>query len=90
MRVYIINGRATRNKLDDRSQRGYFVGYAATTGAIIYWKPYQHFFIHRAHHIWFDEYNYRLSKEYKHTTGSLLLRKYPEGHIHDSDPFSAR
>ena len=50
----IINGRATRNKLDDRSHRGYFMEYAATTGVILYWKPDQPFIIHRAHHVWFD------------------------------------
>ena len=85
MRVYIINGRATRKKLDDRSHRGYFMGYAATTGVIIYCKPYQLFTIHRAHHVWFDEYNSRLSIADKHPTGSLLIRQYPEVHIHDSD-----
>ena len=73
VRVYIINVRATRNNIDDRSHRGYFMGYAATTGVIIYWKPYQPFIIHRAHHVWFDEYNSRLSVEDNHTTGSLLL-----------------
>ena len=85
MRVYIINGSATRKKLDDRSHRGYFMGYSATTGVIIYWKPDQTFLIHRSHHVCFDEYNSRLSIEDKHTPGYLLLRKYPEGHIHDSD-----
>ena len=60
MRVYIINGSATRKKIDDRSHRGYFMGYAATTGVIIYWKSDQHFLIYRDHHVWFDEYNYRL------------------------------
>ena len=35
MRVYTINGRATRNNFDDRSHRGYFMGYAATTGVIL-------------------------------------------------------
>ena len=60
-RVYIINGRATRKKLDDRSHRGYFMGYAATTGVILYWKPDQPIIIHRSHNVWFDEYNYRLS-----------------------------
>ena len=29
--------------------------------------------IHVAHHVWFDEYNSRLSIQYKHTPGSLLL-----------------
>ena len=56
VRVYIINERATRKKIDDRSHQGYFMGYAATTGVIIYWKPDQPFVIHRAHHVWFDEY----------------------------------
>ena len=61
------------------------MGYAATTGVILYWKPYQPFIIHRAHHVWFDEYNSCLSIEDKHTPGSLLLRQDPEGHIHNSD-----
>ena len=51
VRVYIINGSAIRKKLDDRSHRGYFMGYAATTGFILYWKPDQPFIIHRAHHV---------------------------------------
>ena len=75
VRVYIINGRAKRKKLDNKSHRGCFMVYAATTGVILYWKPDQTFIIHRAHHVWFDEYNSRLSIEDKHTTGSLLLRK---------------
>ena len=33
----------------------------------------------------FDEYNSRLSIEDKHTPDYLLLCKYPEGHIHESD-----
>ena len=61
------------------------MGYAATTGVILYWKPDQSFIIHRAHHVWFDEYNSRLSIEDKHTPGSLLLRKYPESYIHHSE-----
>ena len=61
VRVYIINGRATRNKLDDRSHRGYFMVCAATTGVILYWKPDKPSIIHRAHHVWFDEHNSRLS-----------------------------
>ena len=85
MRVYIINGRDTRKKIDDRLHHGYFIGYAGTTGVIIYCKPDQTFIIHRADHVWSDEYNYRLYIEYKHTPGFLLLRKDPEGHIHDSD-----
>ena len=43
MRVYIINGRVTRKKLDDISQRGYFMGYATATGFIVYYKPDQPF-----------------------------------------------
>ena len=35
--------------------------YAANTGVIIYWNPDQNFDIHKYHHVWFDEYNYRLS-----------------------------
>ena len=59
--------------------------YAATTGVILYWKPDQPFIILRAHQVWFDEYNYRLSIEDKHTPVSLLLWQYPEGRIHYSD-----
>ena len=36
VRVYIISGRATGKKLDDRSHWGYFMGYTATTGVILY------------------------------------------------------
>ena len=61
------------------------MGCADTTGVIIFWKPYQPFIIHRPHHVWFDEYSSRLSIEYKHTAGYLLLRQDPEGHIHYSD-----
>ena len=85
MRVYITNGHATIKKLDDRLHLGYFMGYAATTGGILYWKPYQPFVIRRAHHVWFDEYNYVLFIKDRHTPGSLLLWKDPEGFIHDSD-----
>ena len=41
------------------------MGYIATTGVILYWKPDQPFIIHRAHNVWFDEYNSRLSIEDK-------------------------
>ena len=61
------------------------MGYAATTGVILYWKPDQPFIIHRYHHDWFDEYNSWLSIEDKHTPGSLFLRQDPEGHIHNSE-----
>ena len=61
------------------------MGYAATTGVILYLKPDQSFIIHRSHHVWFDEYNSRLSIEYKHHPGSLLLQQDNESHIHDSD-----
>ena len=60
VRFYIINGRTTRKKLYDRSHWGYFMGYAATTGVILYWKTDQPFIIRRAYHVWFEEYNYRL------------------------------
>ena len=59
--------------------------YSAIIGVILYWKPYQTFFIHRAHHVWFNEYNYLLSIEYKHNPGYLLLQQYPESNIHNSD-----
>ena len=85
MRVYTINGSVIRNKLDDISRSGYFMGYEATTGIIIYWKPYKPFVIHRSHHAWFDEYNYHLSIEDKHTPGSLLLQQDPESLLHNSD-----
>ena len=60
------------------------MGYAATTGVILYCKIDWPFVIHRSHHVWFDEYNSRLSIEDKHTPISLLLRKDPEIHIHNS------
>ena len=78
MRVYIINGRVTRNKLDDRSHRGCFVGYAATTGVILYWNIDQHFVVHISHHVWIDEYNSLISIEDNNTLGSLMLQQYPE------------
>ena len=84
MRVYSINVRATRKNLDDRSNWVYFIGYVATKGFIILWYPDQPFVIHRAHHVWFDKYNFLLYIGDKHTPGSLLLRKYPEDNIHDS------
>ena len=59
------------------------MGYAATTGVIIYWNPDQPFAIHRYHHILFDEYNYHIYIEDKHTPGSLLLQQYPESLIHN-------
>ena len=61
------------------------MGYAATIGFILYWNPDQPFVIHRAHHVWFDEYNYCLSIEYKHTTSYLLLQQDPESLINNSD-----
>ena len=61
------------------------MGYADTTRVILYWKTDQPIIIHRAHHVWFDEYYYRLSIEDKHTPGSLLFRKDLEGHNHNSD-----
>ena len=84
VRVYIINGRVTIKKIDDRSNRGYFVGCASTIEFIIYWKPDQPFVIHRSHHIWYDECNSSLSIEDKHTPGFLLLRQDPESCINNS------
>ena len=52
--VYIINERVTINKFDDVSHLGYLMGYADTTGVIIYWKPDQTFVIYRFRHVWFD------------------------------------
>ena len=49
------------------------MGYAATTVIILYWNPYQPLSIHGSHHVCFDEDNYRLSIEDKHTQGYLLL-----------------
>ena len=43
------------------------------------------FFIHRSHHVWFDEYNSWLSIEYKHTPVFLPIFQDPEVHIHESD-----
>ena len=60
------------------------MGYSTTTGVIIYCKPYQPFIINRAHHIWFDEYNYFLSIKDKHTPSPLLLWQDPECHIYYS------
>ena len=41
VRVYIISGRATVKKLYDISHWGYFIGYEATTGVVLFWKPDQ-------------------------------------------------
>ena len=51
VRLYIINERVTRNNLDDRLYRSYFILYASTTVFIIYWKPYQTFVINRDYHV---------------------------------------
>ena len=78
MRVYTVNGRVTRKKLDDRSHRGYFMGYAATTGVILYWNTDQPSVVHISHHVWLDEYNSLISIEDNNTFGSLMLQQYPE------------
>ena len=80
-----MNGRATIKKLDDRSHRCYFMVYTATTGLIFYLKLDHPFVIHRAHHVYFYEFNSLISIEDNHTTGSLLLWKDPEGNFHESD-----
>ena len=61
------------------------MGYLDNTVVILYWKPDQLFFIYKAHHVWFDEYNSRLTIEYKHTPGYLLLRQNTESCVHNSD-----
>ena len=73
VRFYIVNGDVTRNKINYRSHSGYFMGYTATIGVILYWNPNQTFVVHRSHHVWFDEYNYCLSIKGKHTPCYLLL-----------------
>ena len=45
MIVYIINGRVTRNNIDDRLHLCYLMGYAANTGIILYCYPDQIFAI---------------------------------------------
>ena len=59
------------------------MGYAATTGVVLYWKLDQPFIIHIDHHVWFDEYNSCLSIEENHTQGYLLLQQDHEIHIHN-------
>ena len=39
--IYILNVRFTRKKLNNKSNRAYFVGYAVTTGFIMYRNLYQ-------------------------------------------------
>ena len=55
--------------------------YSATKGVVLYWKPDQPFFIHRAHNVWFDEYNSCISIEDKHNKGSLLIRQDPGSRV---------
>ena len=43
------------------------------------------FCIHISHNALFDEYYSRLSTEYKHTTGCLILQKYPKSFLNNSD-----
>ena len=85
VRVYINNRCVTRNKLDYKSHSSYFIGYAASTGVIIYWNPDKHFVIHRDHRFWSEEYNSHIYIEYNHTPGSLLLQQYTESLIHNLD-----
>ena len=54
------------------------MGYATTTGIILYWKPDKPFVIRRAHNVWFDKYNSCITIGDKHTQGSLLVQKYTE------------
>ena len=57
-----------------RSHHAYFIGYAATTGVIIYWNTEIPYYIHRYHNF-FYEYNYCLSTEYNKTTIYLLTHQ---------------
>ena len=81
--ISIIDGRVTRKNVDGRSHHGYFIVYASTAVVILYWKPDHPFVMHISHQDYFDEYNYRLSIEYKHTPSSLLLQQDPESLIHN-------
>ena len=49
--------------------------YVANTGVILYWKPYQTYFIHRANSDWLVEYNYHISTEYKYPPGYLIFQQ---------------
>ena len=62
--------------------------YADTTDVIFYWNLYQPFVVHRAHDVWFDEYNSRISIEDNLTPGYLLLQQDPESNVHHSDLFT--
>ena len=53
VRVYIINGRVKIKHIDDIPHYGYFMGYASTKVAILYWNPDQPFIIHIPHHVCF-------------------------------------
>ena len=79
------NGRVTIKNLDNRSNHDYFMGYETTIGIIIYWNLYQTFVIRIAHHAWFDEHNYCLSKEYTHIPSYLLLQQDPQSLHHNMD-----
>ena len=62
--------------MTNKPNRDYFMGYAATTGAILYCKQYQKYSIQIVHHKCFDDYNSRLSSKNKHTTGYLKLQQH--------------
>ena len=85
LRIDIINGHVIRRKRDNRSHYAYFVGYADTALVIIYYNQDQNFYIHRAHHDWFDEYNYCLSIEDNYTPSYLLLLQDTENLLRDLD-----
>ena len=73
--VYIIHMRVTINKIDDRSHWDYSMGYVATTGVILYCNPYHNVYIHRALHVWFDEYNSPIPPEDKYNPNYLLIKQ---------------
>ena len=47
--------------------------YADKIGVIFYWKPDYPYYLHIAHHVWFDEYKSHLFTENNHTSGYLLI-----------------
>ena len=52
--------------------------YKATKDVLLYWKPDQPYYTHRAHHSWFDEYKTHLSSDRNHTPRSQQLQWDPE------------
>ena len=74
-----------RNNINNISHSDYFMVCAANTGVVLYWDPYQSYYIHISHHDWFDKYNYRLSIEDKHTPRYLLIQQNPKSLLNSLD-----